>query len=88
MGVDQLMVGGHLLAGAAWAQHGAPDLAVAAALTALTCCRDAARAEDRCLAYAQLATFAFRRQGYRRASLLIQLRILCLRPACHSCDGQ
>lgn len=66
VGVKQLAVAGHLLAAAAWNQHGSPDLALAAALTALSGFRGAARAEDQCLAYAQLATFAFQRRGYRR----------------------
>jgi hypothetical protein len=66
VGVEQLTMGGHLLAAAAWDQHGSPDLALAAALTALSGFRGAARAEDQCLAYAQLASFAFQRRGYRR----------------------
>ncbi len=63
--IDQLAAGGHVLAAAAWLQHGSPDLAAAAALTALGCHPRTARGEDACLAYAQLATLAFQRRGYR-----------------------
>ena len=65
--VDELAAGGHVLAAAAWLQHGSPDLAMAAALTALSCHPRTARGEDACLAYAQLATLAFQRQGYKCA---------------------
>ena len=63
--VDQLTAGGHVLAAAAWLQHGSPDLAAASALTALGCHQRTTRGEDACLAYAQLATLAFQRQGYK-----------------------
>ena len=61
--IDQLAGGAHVLAAAAWLQHGSPDLAAAAALTALGCHPRTVRGEDACLTYAQLATLAYHRQG-------------------------
>ncbi|KAK9825152.1 hypothetical protein WJX81_006176 [Elliptochloris bilobata] len=69
--VEGAMASAHLLRGAAWRRSGAPSLAAAAALAHLAVYEDVASAEDRCLAYAQLAVTAVERQGYAAAERVL-----------------
>ena len=56
-----------LLQAAAWAQSGSSQLALAHSLTHLACYADACSAEDRSLAYAQVACQVGQRHGYAAA---------------------
>ncbi|KAK9811686.1 hypothetical protein WJX72_008344 [[Myrmecia] bisecta] len=71
--VEQLAGQGHLLRSVAWQLCGSRQLADASALTHLACYGESASAEDRCLAYAQLATSAAAKHGYKVAEAVLKI---------------
>ena len=63
--VEKLAGSSHLLHAGAWKLAGNRSLSQSSSLTHLACFADSASAEDRALAYAQLAQVAMSKKGYK-----------------------
>lgn len=66
----------HLLRAAACDRTGCSQLALSHTLTHLVCYAKTAKSEDRCLAYAQAASYVSKRQGHSAAEQVLQCGLL------------